>query len=112
MQKVFLITTGITPAVGSQSSVRLYWSGGRGWLQVAGTFSGPTAKLNVQSVGRDGADGSVGSFAESPHPDFPTGITAPGLYRFENPAGFIVFSSPPLSGSDNLTYELKAVVVD
>lgn len=110
-QKVFRVTSGITPATGTQSNVRIDWPGGRGWLEVTGTFTGATAKLLVDVFGIDGADGAVGTFSKSPHPDFPTGITAPGLYRFESPRGFMSVISTPLDPGDSLTYALKAVVI-
>lgn len=71
----------------SSFSLFVPWSGGRGWLNVAGTFVGASAGLNISTSSN--VEGSSGGEIGLPIPGVPAFITAPGVYPFEAPEGLL-----------------------
>lgn len=108
MQKAYPVFDGAEPAVGSQLKGFLNWPGGRGWLQVSGTFVGSSAVVSLNAIANMGV---LGAASVSPLPDLPTGISAAGVYPFEAPEGTMVFSSPAIAVGDILVLTLNAIEV-
>lgn len=108
--RVIPVFNQVSPSVGSFAQCKIFWPGGKGWLIVSGTFTGATAKINVVAIPEQSPVTTVPSI--SPHPDFPSGITASGTYKFESPEGQISFASPTLAGGDSMSVSMDAIIVN
>jgi hypothetical protein len=108
---VFPIFNQASPIVGTFLFTSIFWPGGDGWLQVSGTFAGATGIVKVAAFPEQ-PPYLPGSTTEiDPHPDFPSGISAAGLYKFASPKGAILFSSPPFAAGDTLSVSALAISV-
>lgn len=97
----------------SFSSFTLFvpWSGGRGWLNVAGTFVGASAGLGLQTYSN--GEGGAGSVIALQVPGVPAFITAPGVYPFEAPEGFLAIGVQATGVGDSVSLtELEIIDVN
>jgi hypothetical protein len=99
MKNTFKFAT-LNLSSGSNIQLHAPWSGGRGWINVTGTFVGATAGLNVSlTTNTDvGFAGEIGL----PVPGIPSFITAAGLYPFESPKGGLAINVQAIGAGDSV----------
>lgn len=97
----------------SVSALSLFvpWSGGRGWLNVVGTFVGASAELVLQTYSN--GEGGIASMVALQVPGIPAPITAPGVYPFEAPEGFLAIGASVTGVGDSIALtELEIIDVN
>lgn len=92
---------------GSVVGMFVPWSGGRGWLNVAGTFTGATASLNLSL--NTNVDAGPGGVISIPVPGVPL-VNAAGIYPFEAPKGAIAISVQATGGGDSIALTELSII--
>jgi len=107
-QTIIPVFTSAHAIDGQFLSNQIQWPGGHGWLKVVGSFSGIGAVINVEA---QVADAPLPQVLVAPHPDFPSGISAQGIYKFQSPKGVLSFTSPTLGVGETIDVEVIAIVI-
>lgn len=113
-QKVFIIETNGQVDQSFPLNGEIQWPGGDGWIDVSGSFNGATALVNV-FISIEGVAQYAGSQtgAGLMLPDFPSGISSSGIFKFSSPPGLLRFLSPTITPGDYITnLNIRAIRLD